>query len=339
MSENTDRSKRSKQEKMFEDSTNIRSGGLPVSELVSWFRGPWTGRRIRRVIASLIGIYLFFVVITIWCPPVRGIVVDAQTGKRIAGVQVHLQSRGVSLLGVEAGNMVLWGKMLKTTTGADGRFSFRGNAARSRLDEGSFLDVFSPFQWITRVQLTVWAPGYGTRIISMPSYFFLPWWAETNVSRKWSANRLRIPVWGFRTKILIDKPSGEEEWRKQCDFTIFAKEEGFASDSWVFNDLTGYLHRWPQGKKARKYFESLLGTGLIDSCQTLQEDWDNGKIKRSELEAQLKRSKTILSLHQKVAIVKEPIAAYSEQREIELLMKTVPCAEKLLQKANQEKGR
>lgn len=321
---------------MFEDSVN-GNGQAPLRRIFMWCMGPWNRRRFRHILLFAIGAYLLFIFIALWCPPIRGVVLDAQTGKAIPTIQIHAWPEGFFMLGVE--NTVLEGKQATASTDSKGRFFVAGSVVRPAPGRAGFLDVFSPLQWLTHVKLAVWAPGYGTRLIKIPSYALLPWWTKSDAQQGLRAQRLRLPVWGFYVRLALAKPQSEEEWRKQCSMTIQAHDEGYASDEWLFNDLTSYLERWPEGEKAAQFFDALLHTAMMGSCEYITESYRKGELSAIDLRTHMERQRVILELSQRVDRSRvERLTKNSEDAAIQDIEPEMKCMQDLLNAKAGKKG-
>ena len=317
---------------MFEDSIQKRPDDTPLRRLLKWCLGPWSRKRFERMAIAIIGAYLIFAFITLWSPPLRGVVVDAKTGEAISSAEIRVRPTGFFFPAIESSQAVLYGRETASCTDAKGRYFVPGSAARAVPGRAGILDVFSPIQWLTHVQVAVWAPGYGANVIEIPSYAVVPWWRQTNDKERWQARRLRLPVLGFWVHLALRKPEGEQEWRRLCGQAVTAHAEGIIPDEWLFNDLTGYLERWPQGEKAATYFDALRPTCALGSCDYLHELWSRREITRRELATKCDRGKVILSIYDHLRFPQDEPSLIAKDREqsMSTLRATIPCAEALL---------
>ena len=316
---------------MFEKVVSTEPGETPVGRLIGWCLGPWNGGRFRKIIGWLSAGYLLFVCVAIWCPRVRGVVVDARTGRPVPDAQILVRPAGFFMLAVEAGNEALEGKTLSARTSSTGRFSVPGSAVRPWPWEAGALNVFSPLQWITHVQIAVWAPGYGTKVIEIPSYAVVPWWRKSGDREGWNVSRLRLPVWGFWVHMALRKPEGEKEWRRVCGQAVTAHAEGIIPDEWLFNDLTGYLERWPQGEMAGEYYKLLWETANLAPCNPYErEDFLRGVVTRERLQTYCDRAAKIIALSEMLEKPPAGLAKDEFRWKVEEEKKQLVCAKELL---------
>jgi len=105
------------------------------------------------------------------------------------------------------------------------------------------------------IEMIFYEKNYVTISVKTPVHLYGKKWNEDGVTVEKKAK-------GYVLTVKMKRATSEEAWRLKCDLTILAKEEGFGTDEWVFNDLTGYLQRWPDGKKAGVYIMKLVYLGL-----------------------------------------------------------------------------
>ena len=132
-------------------------------------------------------------------------------------------------------------------TGPDGRFSFPGAFAHPTLKDTSASDVYWPFQWLDSIDLSVWQRDY----IGASSFKIGMWWFRESPERSEGycrVERYRIPFLGYRYRILLKKPATEAEWQvkiSSVDLGGGVKRDEQEQQR-LFDDLTGYLERWPE---------------------------------------------------------------------------------------------
>jgi len=306
-----------------------------LAALFLWpFRGRWWVKTLKLTLVAVI-LYNVIAFFLMWCPPVRGVVVDIDTGKPIRGAIVQKFGEGPFIFPSEKiEGLHVAGADAQATTGANGRFSFPPAAVRPTPGKAGWLGTLYPFQWFNTVKVRVWEKDY----IGVNSYKKGLWWSKSNPRDSGGyckVVRYRIPFIGFFYRISLKKAVTEKEWVTKIGSVNLSglplPQSKDVEQQRLFDDLTGYLERWPKGEKAGFYFQRLLETGLVESCGTLRGDWRERKITRQELLKYYKRNKRILSLVSKVSMETEPIAAHSEERAIQAMRGWLPCAEELLE--------
>ncbi|MEW6758689.1 MAG: hypothetical protein AB1347_10750 [Acidobacteriota bacterium] len=138
---------------------------------------------------------------------------------------------------------------------------------------------------------------------------------------------------GYCYRIEMERAETQEQWEAKCAATLslsgrYAPRE--IADEWVFQDLTRYLERWPQGEKAGEYFSSLLSTALLETCESLEEDLRSGTLRRNDAELYLRRNAEILRLSAYVSRNPERLRADVDEKEIAALRQLDPCLRKAL---------
>ena len=102
---------------------------------------------------------------------------------------------------------------------------------------------------------------------------------------------------GFDYSINLKRAVSEQEWIQKCTWTInvsASREEPF--QTWLFNDLTGYLEKWPEGEKAGDYMYAALKTGLLLSPERITELMREGKLTLQSLEMYRTRNESLLRI-------------------------------------------
>ena len=218
-----------------------------LGALFLWpFRGRWWVKALKLTFVAVI-LYNGIAFVFMWCPPVRGVVVDIDTGKPIRGAIVQKSASGPILTYSESPyGARTGGADAQMVTGPDGRFSFPGAFAHPTLKDTSAFDVYWPFQWLDSIDLSVWQRDY----IGVSSFKIGMWWFRESPERSEGycrVERYRIPFLGYRYRILLKKPATEAEWQVKIgsiDLGGGVKRDEQEQQR-LFDDLTGYLERWP----------------------------------------------------------------------------------------------
>jgi hypothetical protein len=298
-----------------------------------WVRGPWWGKtaKLAAVAVILYNVVTFF---AMWCPPVRGVVLDIDTHKPIAGAIVQKDAVGPFAFFpamTQAGGRTGGGDA-QAKTDASGRFSFPGVLAHPTSRTHSWFDVLWPFQWLDTIDIKVWHVDY----IGAYSCAKGMWWREMppyHSAGYCEVKRYRIPLLGFRYTILLKKPQTEADWRVKIGSVNLAGIEGGneAEDERLFDDLTGYLERWPQGEMAGEYYKLLWETANLAPCNPYErEDFLRGVVTRERLQTYCDRAAKIIALSE---MLEKPPAGLAEDEfrwKVEEEKKQLVCAKELL---------
>ncbi len=228
-----------------------------------WFRGRWWAK-VLKITALAVILYNVLAFVFMWCPPVRGVVVDISTGKPIEGAIVQKFGEGPVLFPSEhIEGLWIDGAKAQGLTSADGRFAFPAAAVRPRLRNSNWLEALFPFEWLNTIRVRVWQKDH----IGVDSDRHGMWWLQDNPADSkgyCKVIRYRLPFFGYHYKIFLKRAVTEKEWVMKIGSVnlggIDAKEA--AEQERLFHDLTGYLERWPQGEKAGEYFKEFLRFGL-----------------------------------------------------------------------------
>ena len=308
-------------------------------------------RRIAIGAVAVSCLYAFYMAWVLHYPAVGGLVVDQSTGQAIAGAEVYKAAEGY-VFPQERDRLVMGG-VGNVVVPVKGTFSFRGGVG---LRWGSMW----PFQYVDRVALWVYAKDcipvelseannvtaeslrggvYGKSFKKDGDWEVFP-------SPYGTFRRKHLFLRGWIYKIEMVKAVSQEQWEAKCDRTLSLASESpsettehSAENAWLFNDLTGYLERWPEGEKSPNYFSELLGTGYIASCDYLQEQWAFGTMRKDSLASLFVRNQTILQLAQKVTMQREPIRAKVEQSSLQDMRDLTPCIERLLKQQEPKRRR
>jgi len=299
-------------------------------------------RRWARLIVVLLGLYNLYTCVTLRRPPIHGVVFDASTGMPIAGVEVFAAARFTIFAPVEtAENQVGGGAYC--VTDSQGRFSMPACSCVwwepvKDADAPDPRDLAIP-KWMNNLEMRLWGKDYVTQNLGGPPSWFIPYFTPPTENPTFS--RWRLPVAGYFYRIVLRAPEDESSWEEKCRETERAAPHlpDEIAGRWLFNDLTGYLERWPAGEKAPNYFSELLGTGYIASCDYLQGQWATGAMTRDTLAGLFARNQRILQLAQNVTMQREPIRAKVEQGSLQEMRDLTLCIERLLQQQAPKRGR
>jgi hypothetical protein len=251
----------------------------------------------------LAGIYILLTLWMQWTPPVRGVVVDAETGEPIPGVEIIRQGNGGAISGIG----------IVSTAGCkqtheNGRFSIWGTLESTM---STWWSYFVPIWSIERIQLYIYHPDYVTSF------------TEVEIGRIGLTDRIvcnhesfeegRVLYESMRFKIKLAKPKTERDWSEKCGQAVRSYmefQDHYGVDGWLFNDLVGYLERYPRGEKAWDYFTQLFPlTGGDYERRDIKTAYLEGKYTKKDVEEIYRRNKKLIELSEKV---KEP----DEYREV-----------------------
>ncbi|MGA9750651.1 MAG: carboxypeptidase-like regulatory domain-containing protein [Acidobacteriota bacterium] len=288
------------------------------------------------------------------CPPVSGVVVDRDTGRPIAGAFVTRQMLGMSrnflyYLGGSSGPTPLL-PFAGVLTDAGGRFSFPADRTVMKPSESGdpFIYVYGP-DIRHGIQLVVYSPEY-IPVRSQEEGF--DWKKEEWLSLDQEhTHDMRNPKWkvvgptgfsvtrsgnlwtGYQYRIEMIKAVTEAQWEEKWHETWLLNSlyiPKSISDQWLFNDLTGYLERWPQGEKAGEYLECALSTGMGASCSYLRSELATGSITIEQLRVYQQRNALLLELGKRVSPpARGGIRYRSYQSSLQSLEATNKCIEEI----------
>ena len=136
---------------------------------------------------------------------------------------------------------------------------------------------------------------------------------------------------GFQYRLLVKRAVTQEDWEKKCALTKqIASSQGEPYRTWLFNDLTGYLERWPQGEKAGGCMEAALSTGMGASCGYIRDELTTGRITIGQLRVYQERNALLLDLGRRVPPpALDGIRYKSYVSSLESLEKTNKCIEEI----------
>lgn len=281
--------------------------------------------KVKKRIGCLLWITIFgaaYVLLTLWAqwtPPVKGIVVDVETGQPIEGVEIIRQGQGGTIAPTE--KEYSWISCPNhTTTGKDGTFNIPGT-----FKSGFGGDVqFTPTVWINEIGLYADHTEY---VCSKSPYGKThpaivdakkPYKPTTN---GWEEGRSpygyafyeRRKLWffrGYEYRIRLKRAETEEEWRAKCECALNVNFKFMQSEpaaNWVFNDLVGYLERFPNGEKAGDIALILLDRLAIgDSRTNIDEELSSGELDSKKMELIMERNQKIIQVVSKVTPPSHP---------------------------------
>jgi hypothetical protein len=258
-----------------------------------WIIGRWWAKPLKAFLAVLL-VYNILAFLLMWCPPVKGVVVDISTGKPIEGAIVQKAAGGPFIFpSLWPGGAHTGGAFSQTVTDKSGRFSFPGAFAHPTPSEYSWFMVLWPFQWVDRVDLRAWDKNYVGVLCAKRGL----WWLRDRPNRSegvCEVRRYRLPILGFYYQILLKQPMTEKEWVvKIGSVSLDLNGQGSAEQGRLFSDLTGYLERWPEGEKAGEFIIQLADLGMAVSATVAETD-QLGRASATELQTKAESLKTIL---------------------------------------------
>jgi hypothetical protein len=286
-----------------------------------WIQGPWR-RRGPRLLLAIFLLYTLYACVTLRRPPIRGVVVDAQTGQPVRGAEVCAIGQATILLPVETATRQLAGRGFARTD-AEGTFSMPSCHGMPCRD--AILFAFIP-RWYNATLTTTWAPGHVTAFTLDTNRLPL------DGRRDPTHSLLRLPFYGYRYVIRLERADSHASWKTKCDRTLLAASENprEITDEWVFQDLSRYLQQWPQGEKAGWYLERILETQPYD-CESLREKWVHGEISADRLHNLVSRSSAILQIASRATLPDERIAFNRVSESLKSRRLDQACLESLAQ--------
>ncbi len=204
-------------------------------------------------------------------PEVRGVVLDAESGKPVVGADV-----GVTVFGFPSNPLAgmaspprwaLTGEMLTTTS--DGTFILPSRCPSPESSGVSWLSylLWGPMQKRS-IGILVYAPEDIPLISEADGFDWTtdPWVAAASAGSGSAVKVTRTGSLkaGFRYTLHVRRAVTQKDWESKCALTKqVASSHGEPYQTWLFNDLTGYLERWPQGQKAGEYLGLAMFTALV----------------------------------------------------------------------------
>jgi hypothetical protein len=246
-------------------------------------------------------------------PKISGVVLDMESGRPIAGADVQAIYMGSNISLTSGRSMGIGGGGMSQTD-AQGRFSFHS----------SFIPYPKKSLWLLAYSKD-YMPYFST------SEGFNPLLDnDVTFEVKREGSRLK----GYYYTIRLKKPETEPQWQSKIETVKRISMDacgGDQIDEWLFNDLVGYLERYPQGNEAGEYFEKLLVTQPYD-CETLSDFLANGDLTKSQIPTYYKRNQKIVELADKVNLPTEPISANCTRDIIESKREATKCFESIMNK-------
>lgn len=312
--------------------TNPKGG--PLKRFFGWWlKGPWWAKA-AKMLALAVFLYNVVTFVLMWCPPVQGIVLDIDTHRPIEGALVQKQGLGPFAFPAmtQAGGRTGGGEAERHTD-PQGRFSFPGVFAHPTHQTHAWFGVLWPFQWLDTIDLTVWHPGY-IGVSSLKEGF---WWRADKPRSSGGycmVSRYRIPLLGFRYTILLRRPETESEWQVKIGSVNLGGLEGGqkTEEERLFNDLTGYLERWPKGEKAGEYYKLVWETASLVPCNPHErEDFARGELGRERLQIYCYRAAKIIALAE--GFPKTPLGMTEEsfKQDLQEERNQLSCGKELLE--------
>jgi hypothetical protein len=230
----------------------------------------------------------------------------------------------------------------QATTGANGRFSFPPAAVRPTPGKAGWLGTLYPFQWFNTVKVRVWEKDY----IGVNSYKKGLWWSKSNPRDSGGyckVVRYRIPFIGFFYRISLKKAVTEKEWVTKIGSVNLSglplPQSKDVEQQRLFDDLTGYLERWPKGERAGTYYSRLWETANLVPCSSYErDDFQKGNLSRERLKLYCKRAAKIIALADKFSGPPPGMSEEAFQKGLEEERKQLACGMQLLQGKAHENG-
>lgn len=288
------------------------------------------------------------------CPPVSGVVVDRDTGEPIGGAFVTRQMLGMSrnpvyYLGGSSGPTPLL-PFASQETDRQGRFAFPADKTVMKpADSGDpFIYLYGP-DIRQALRIIVYSADY-VPVRSKEEGF--DWKKEEWLSLDQEhTSDMRNPKWkvigptgfsvirsgdfgaGYHYRIEMVKAVTEAQWEEKCHDTwllnsLYVSKD--ISDEWLFNDLAGYLERWPEGEKAGEYYALIWETAALGTCDYVREALARGELTRARLRTRCERGERILSLTNRLRRPPEGMTEDSFEKGLEEHERGIYCAKELL---------
>ena len=260
--------------------------------------------------------------------PVSGIVLDKGTGKPIKGADVETDASFYTIfppMETDSGGAAASG-----VTDAEGKFSFGADALLKPSDYGAgYIPSMLMPKKVNGIGMTVYSKDYIPVNVRAPSHLYGREWKSGDVSMvKRGA--------GYRFTIKMTRAVDEKTWKKKCRATILLS--GGAAEGkrarWLFNDLTGYLERWPEGEKAAEYYYEVWSTATMGTCEDIRDELIRGEMTRRHLRVLCDRAEKIISLRKDSYRPEWSVTKDALKRGFEESKKNLACAKRLLEDNN-----
>lgn len=250
-------------------------------------------------------------------PAVAGKVVDIETGEPIKGADVSVQVFGFPSNPIAAiaspPKWQLAGDMLKTDS--QGSFSFPSQVPPL---EDSGVSWWSYILWGPNKQTGIGVNVYTKDHITVASDsegfewklddFYETYFRGENNEKLVTVERERKGERSFEYTIKVKTAKTERDWEIKCKDTILHTGLGREPDeTWVFNDLVGYLERFPEGEKAGDYVLLLLDR-IAHGDSEANIDWgvSSGELDQKAIPILIKRNEKIIELASKITPTNHP---------------------------------
>jgi hypothetical protein len=302
-----------------------------------WIAGAWWARSSKLLLVAVL-LYNLYACAVMRIPPVHGIILDKDTGKPIAGAEIFRVGSSTPFFGLADYPYMGWAPSF-TVSDSQGRFFFPAVNGRLGEREAVWLDFLWPFQWIDRVDLA----GYHKDYVSFSAYGGGLWHsycppAGDDLLPYTSVRRRRIPILGLYYMIHLAQPKTKQEWLAKI-YSIPGTGHEDRDASWKFNDLTGYLERWPEGEKAGEYYRLVWGTAAFRSCDYMRQDLANRQLTKDELKLYCERGSRIISIAETFRSPPHGMDMDAFLKDLERHRESVLCARNLLEGINPSQRR
>ena len=245
-------------------------------------------------------------------PAVSGKIVDIETGEPIKGADVSVQVFGFPSDPIAAiaspPKWQLAGDMLKTDS--QGSFSFPSQVPPL---EDSGVSWWSYILWGPDKQTGIGVNVYTKDHITVASDsegfewklddFYETYFRGENNEKLVTVERERKGERSFEYTIKVKTAITERDWEIKCKDTILHTRLGREPDeTWLFNDLVGYLERFPEGEKAGDYYKKAWATANLASCSYSKDALERKAITKEQLKTHFNRKKELLFLAKNLKI-------------------------------------
>jgi len=255
-----------------------------------WVIRPWWEKALK-IGALLVIVYNLLAYVLMWCPPVRGVVVDGDTGLAIGGAEVLKAAEGPSIRSLAIGGG-FFGAKGSCSTDKHGFFSFPAQRGRLTLKETTLSVAWWPIQWISEIHLAVWHQDY----VGADSEKAGLWWGRDELKGSngyCHVSRRRIPVLGYWYRIELKRPENEAEWRAKVGSVALCFDDETRNRR-RFIDLSGYLERWPEGENAGRFLSALSDTAYLCTPDRIEDDLSSKRLTKADLAMLYERDVLIL---------------------------------------------
>ena len=261
-------------------------------------------------------------------PAISGVVLDMQTGKPISGAQVGATYLGpMESLAAPARPIPIGGGGTGKTD-AQGRFSF----------PSAKLPVSSPVYFLfgPNEVAGIWLVAYSRDYVTCLSESGGLNWKQDKRLASYSGVSLdrEGSKWkGFRYTIRLARPESEEQWQEKTGLTLRAASSlpQELADRWRFDDLIGYLERWPQGGMARKYYDLLWESANLVPCNPYErDDFARGELSRERLRTYCDRAAKIIAIAKGFKVPPPGMTEESFRKDLDEQERQLLCGRELL---------